>query len=106
MKDTGTAEEPQVYLPAPESKGTAASTPAAEEIDQHRKVWTIPASRMKTRRPHTVPLSARCLEILDQVRDLRRDDALVFPGTIPGRPLSDMTFTKLMRDAGVDAVPH
>ena len=38
--------------------------------------------------------------------DLRRDDGLVFPGTIPGKPLSDMTFTKLMRDAGVDAVPH
>jgi integrase len=77
-----------------------------EEMDQHRKVWTIPASRMKARRPHTVPLSARCLEILDQVSDLRRDDGLVFPGTIPGKPLSDMTFTKLMRDAGVDAVPH
>ena len=77
-----------------------------EEIDQQHGLWTIPASRMKARRPHTVPLSPRCLEILDEVSNLRRDDGLLFPGFTPGRPLSDMTFTKLMRSSGVDAVPH
>jgi integrase len=46
------------------------------------------------------------LEILEAARRLRKDESLLFPGTISGRPLSDMTFTKLMRDAGVDAVPH
>jgi integrase len=77
-----------------------------EEIDQTRKIWTIPASRMKARRPHMVPLTTRCLEILEEAGRLRKEESLIFPGTISGRPLSDMTFTKLMRDAGVDAVPH
>ena len=61
---------------------------------------------MKARRSHTVPLSERCLEILVEARELHPDEKLIFPGTRSGRPLSDMTLTKFMRDAGVDAVPH
>ena len=76
------------------------------EIDEKSRNWTIPAERMKARRSHTVPLSDRCLEILIEARDLHPDEALIFPGTHSGRPLSDMTLTKFMRDAGVDAVPH
>ena len=76
------------------------------EIDEKSRNWTIPAERMKARRSHTVPLSQRCLEILVEARDLHPNETLIFPGTRSGRPLSDMTLTKFMRDAGVDAVPH
>ena len=76
------------------------------EIDEKSRNWTIPAERMKARRSHTVPLSERCLEILIEARELHFDETLIFPGTRSGRPLSDMTLTKFMRDAGVDAVPH
>ena len=31
---------------------------------------------------------------------------LVFPGQRGGKPLSDMTLTKICRDAGIAAVPH
>ena len=34
------------------------------EIDLDRKVWSIPAARMKMRRSHRVPLSSRAIEIL------------------------------------------
>ena len=55
------------------------------EIDFAEKVWTVPAARSKDGRPHIVPLSARCVELLQDVRDSRRivsigsaDD--IFPG--------------------------
>ena len=76
------------------------------EIDEDKRCWTIPAERAKARRTHMVPLSRRCLEILRETRELHDGQALLFPGTRPGKSLSDMTMTKLMRDARIDAVPH
>ena len=56
---------------------------------------------MKSRRVHRIPLSGRCLEILHEARALNQDSALVFEGMKKGKPLSDMTFTKLLRDHGL-----
>jgi integrase len=50
------------------------------EIDADAKLWRIPAQRMKARRPHDVPLSARALAVLERMRGL--DDELIFPGAI------------------------
>jgi integrase len=41
-----------------------------DEFDTERGLWTIPASRMKADKEHRVPLTARALEILEQVRPL------------------------------------
>jgi integrase len=41
------------------------------EIDLLEKTWTAPASRMKAHREHRVPLSARALAILQDMRELR-----------------------------------
>jgi integrase len=49
------------------------------EIDLARRVWTIPAARMKSGREHRVPLSARAVEILEKLAATRWSD-LVFPG--------------------------
>ncbi len=69
-------------------------------------VWTIPAERMKAKKDHRVPLSAEALSIVEQAKSLRQDgNDLVFPSA-SGRPLSDMTLSKLMKDLGIDAVPH
>lgn len=77
------------------------------EIDLERAVWTIPAARMKAKKPHRVPLSTRCLAILAEAKALKRDgDDLVFPGTKEGKSLSDMTLSKLVKDLGIAAVPH
>ncbi len=70
------------------------------EIDLPAKVWTIPALRMKAKRAHRVPLSGRVVEVLKEARGLSEGDGLVFPGTIKGRPLSDMTLIKLVRELG------
>jgi integrase len=56
---------------------------------------------MKARDPHVVPLSQRALEILKSARGAYPDSELVFPGAKQGRPLSDMTLTKVLRSAGL-----
>jgi integrase len=66
----------------------------------------IPKERMKARSPHRVPLSARCLDILKQARQLKPESTLIFEASKRDRPLSDMTFTKHLRDTAIDATPH
>jgi integrase len=77
-----------------------------QEIDEDARLWTIPATRMKARREHIVPLPPRCLEILQALRAvyLSAPSDLLFPSTKAGRPLSDMTFTKYLRDNGLGEV--
>ena len=77
------------------------------EIDLERALWTIPASRMKANREHVVPLSAAALRIFKRMKALRTEGSnLVFPGTVRGKPLSDMTLTKVLRDMGLDCTAH
>jgi integrase len=63
---------------------------------------------MKAKRPHIVPLPDRCLEILKHARAIYPRSNLVFPGTKIGSALSDMTFTRVLRDMGYskEATPH
>jgi integrase len=73
------------------------------EIDFLDKTLTVPAGRMKARREHRVPLSARALAILHNVQGLRTGgypEAFVFPGAKPGKPLSNMAFLMLLRRMG------
>lgn len=77
------------------------------EIDLEKKVWTIPASRMKAKKEHRIPLTDRCLTILQEAKPLKRVKSdLIFPGTREDRPLSDMTLSKLMKELLIPAVPH
>lgn len=77
-----------------------------EEIDLKAKVWEIPAERMKAKRSHRVPLSPRAIAILEEAEALVDGSGLVFPGTKQGRPLSDMTLSKLVKELGFDADVH
>ena len=61
---------------------------------------------MKARNAHRIPLSPRCLEILAAARLLNPQSTLVFEASKPGKPLSDMTFTKLLRDRKIEATAH
>ena len=71
------------------------------EFDLEKAIWVIPKHRMKSRKSHSVPLSARSVAILREARALNPDAELLFEGTKKGRQLSDMTFTKVLRDAGM-----
>ena len=76
-----------------------------DEVDTSRGVWTIPAERMKASQEHRVPLSARALELLMEVKQFADESGLVFPSP-SGKQLSDSTLSKLLRELGVQAVPH
>lgn len=67
--------------------------------------WEIPISRMKTKKPHRAPLTERCLEILAEAEGLQDGSGLVF-GNGNGKPQSDATISKLLRDLEIKAVPH
>ena len=77
-----------------------------DEIDVEGAVWTLPAERMKANREHRVPLSGRALEVLNDAAELAEELGLVFPGAGAGRPLSENTHAKLLRELGFDAVTH
>ena len=69
------------------------------EVDTEAREWRIPGSRMKGGREHRQPLSDAALAVLEQARPLRDESDLIFPSPArPGRPLSDMAMTKLLRD--------
>lgn len=76
-----------------------------DEIDLERKVWEIPAGRMKMRRPHVVPITERMAEILGEAKrrhparekgdDPAASDYVFASGK--GKPLSEMAGLMLMR---------
>ncbi|MBX7539649.1 tyrosine-type recombinase/integrase [Qipengyuania sphaerica] len=80
-----------------------------DEVDLDAATWTIPAERMKAGREHVVPLSTPAVDLFKRLKAHRRDGdgpALVFPGMKRGKPLSDMTLTKAMRDMDRSETPH
>lgn len=56
---------------------------------------------MKARDPHVIPMSKRALDILKSARAAYPESILVFLGAKPGRSLSDMTLTKVLRFTGL-----
>jgi integrase len=66
------------------------------EIDLEGRVWTVPAARMKAKRPHRVPLSDRAIEIIERLAELRGGE-FVFLGQREGMPLSSMALEMVMR---------
>ena len=76
-----------------------------DEIDWEKDVWRIPAERMKAKVEHVVPLCEQAYDVLMQARDEYGNSGLIFPS--PSRKaLSDNTVSKLLRENGVDGVPH
>lgn len=73
------------------------------EISEAGDLWIIPKARMKSLRDHRVPLSAPARALLDSVNPTgtpggRPDpDQLIFPGGRPGRPLSNTSLVKALR---------
>ena len=71
-----------------------------QDIDLEARVWTVPGERMKSGAEHRVPLSTQAVAVLTDAATLKDGSGLVFPG-VKGKPLSDMTLTKVLRDNGL-----
>lgn len=77
------------------------------ELDLEAATWTISAERMKAGKTHTVPLSQAALRVFRRAAELRMAGSdLAFPGVKRGKPLSDMTLLKILRDMKLNATVH
>ena len=73
------------------------------EIDLDKKIWTVPAHRMKAGREHRVPLSERAVAILRQLAEIRTGD-FVFPGQRRDKPLWSVTMNMTLRRMKADSI--
>jgi len=69
------------------------------EIDLDRRVWAIPAARMKMGKAHDIPLSDRALAILIQQKEYadHTRSKFIFPGIDPQRPIHDNTMYTFLK---------
>jgi integrase len=71
------------------------------EINFETAEWRIPASKMKMRVMHIVPLSTQAIEVLKEVQPLTGHLKYVFPGVRAlDRPMSENTVTGALRRLG------
>jgi integrase len=91
---------------------TAARTSEAigarwDEFDLGERLWTVPGERMKAGKEHRVPLSARAVEIIQEMKGLRQEEQkFVFPGA-KGGALSNMALLMTLRRMGrADLTAH
>jgi Integrase len=80
--------------------GEAAGT-RWEEIDIENALWTIPAGRMKKKRPHVVPLSCQALSLLDVIKPISGHREYVFPADrAPRTHINDQTANMALKRMG------
>lgn len=73
------------------------------EIDLEAAEWNIPASKMKMRQPHLVPLSRQAIAILEELQPLTSRSQYVFPGGRSSkRPMSENALTAALRRMGYE----
>jgi integrase len=71
------------------------------EFDFERAVWSIPAEKMKMRRPHRVPLSRQACRLLEELHPLTADGRYLFPSfRSVARPMSENTVNSALRALG------
>lgn len=71
------------------------------EIDIEAAEWNIPASRMKMKEPHLVPLSKQAIKILKELHPLTSNGRYVFPSIRTNtRPMSENTINAALRRMG------
>ncbi|HEH9823354.1 TPA: tyrosine-type recombinase/integrase [Pasteurella multocida] len=70
-----------------------------DEIDFENKIWTIPADRMKMKRPHRIPISKTVFELLKKQQEL--DSRFIFPSKMSkDRHISHTAPTTLLHEIG------
>ncbi len=67
------------------------------EFNLHRKLWIVPAERMKAKREHRVPLSDY---VIERLATLPQWGDFLFPGELSGKPLSNMVMLQTLNRLG------
>ncbi|MGW9331577.1 tyrosine-type recombinase/integrase [Bosea sp. NPDC055594] len=77
------------------------------EFDIAQAVWTVPAGRMKMRRPHAIPLPRQALAVLEEVRRISGNGRYLFPSERSvERPMSENTLNAALRRLGYSKTDH
>lgn len=72
-----------------------------DEICFEKNVWQVPLGRMKSRRPHSVPLSSQVIGLLKQLQTLSGLRGYIFPAVHSSRkPMSENTINAAFRRMG------
>lgn len=66
------------------------------EIDFEKRMWVIPAGRMKASKQHRVPLSDAAIDLLNDTPRMSYTD-LIFPGWRKGSPMSEGGLSSVLR---------
>lgn len=80
-----------------------------KEIDWERRLWTIPAERMKKPRDHIVPLADWTIELLRELHGITGHSPYLFPSrNKKGSHISNNTLNKIINEMGYKgiATPH
>jgi len=73
------------------------------EFDLDEAVWNIPASKMKVKQPHIVPLCRQAVDILKELKEFTGASRYVFPsGRSFARPMSNNAINAALRRMGFD----
>lgn len=71
------------------------------EVDLEAAVWTIPAGKMKMRKPHTVPLSRQAVALFREAQTFSCASGYIFPSIrTRARPMSENTINAGLRRLG------
>jgi integrase len=71
------------------------------EVNLDDALWTIPAEKMKMRRPHRVALAKQAVELLQGLHKVTGNRSLLFPGAWDfKKPLSENTLNAALRRLG------
>lgn len=76
-----------------------------DEFDLAKKIWTVPAERMKAGREHRVPLVDEAVEIIRKQLETATS-SYIFGGMKPRTPISTGTMTKALATAGGTGTVH
>jgi len=79
-----------------------------EEIDFDNKQWIIPASRMKMKVEHCVPLSPQAIDVFLKAKELygNQNSKYVFYGISSRKPITDSALTKNLSVLKINGTIH
>ncbi|MCX8616888.1 tyrosine-type recombinase/integrase [Gilliamella sp. B2923] len=72
------------------------------EINFNKKIWSIPAERMKMDRPHNIPLLPQAIKILDIMKSINNKSEFIFPTARPpyNKPMNSQTANMAIKRMG------
>lgn len=74
------------------------------EFDLDNQVWHIPGERMKTGKPHSIPLSNQVMKLLERLKEVTKTKGYLFTTTNPRKPMSENAMLNVLYKAGYKGV--